>query len=87
MATRGHTMAGDEILKNSFANFAFENFEMAAYNSVITVAEHGGYAGAVQGLEANLREEKLMAAWLDESISAVTAKFVSLKERGDTARI
>ncbi len=31
MAAMGHTVAGDEILKNSFANFAFENFEIAAY--------------------------------------------------------
>ena len=30
----GHTLAGDEILKNSFANFAFENFEIAAYKSL-----------------------------------------------------
>ncbi len=42
MAAIGHTMAGDEILKNSFANFAFENFEMAAYKSLLTVAEAGG---------------------------------------------
>lgn len=87
MAALGHTIAGDEILKNSFANFAFENFEMAAYKSLITIAEHGGYGGAVQGLEANLREEQLMAAWLDENIAAVTTKFVSLKERGDSAKI
>jgi ferritin-like metal-binding protein YciE len=30
MAAMAHTVAGDEILKNLFANFAFENFEMAA---------------------------------------------------------
>ncbi len=30
MAAIGHSMADDEILKNSFANFAFENFEIAA---------------------------------------------------------
>ncbi len=30
MAALGHTVAGDEILKNSFANFAFENFEISA---------------------------------------------------------
>jgi ferritin-like metal-binding protein YciE len=30
MAAMGHTTAGDEILKNSFENFAFENFEIAA---------------------------------------------------------
>src|SRR3954468_11790660 len=31
MAALGHTPAADEILKNSFANLAFENYEIAAY--------------------------------------------------------
>src|SRR3954468_8872375 len=31
MAAIAHTFAPDEILKNSFANFAFENFEAATY--------------------------------------------------------
>jgi ferritin-like metal-binding protein YciE len=36
MAALGHTVAPDEILKNSFANNAFENFEIAAYKSLIS---------------------------------------------------
>ncbi len=36
-------MAGDEILNNSFANYAFEDFEITADNSLITLAELGGY--------------------------------------------
>jgi ferritin-like metal-binding protein YciE len=87
MAAMGHTMAGDEILKNSFANFAFENFEMAAYKSLITIAESGGYGSAVAALNENLAEEKAMAAWLDENLAAVTMKFVSLKQAGETAKI
>lgn len=47
MAALGHTVAGDEILKNSFANFAFENLEIGVYNSLITIAELGGYSGLV----------------------------------------
>ena len=87
MAAMGHTMAGDEILKNSFANFAFENFEMAAYKSLITVGEQGGYTSAVQALQLNLGEEQAMARWLDENIAAVTMKFLSLKTTGQTAKI
>src|ERR1700712_3590094 len=34
VAALGHTAAPDEILKNSFANFAFENFEIAPYKSL-----------------------------------------------------
>ena len=41
MAALAHLPAPDEILKNSFANQAFENFEMAAYTSLIAMAEAG----------------------------------------------
>ncbi|WP_075292847.1 ferritin-like domain-containing protein [Pararhizobium arenae] len=87
MAAMGHSMAGDEILKNSFANFAFENFEIAAYKSLLTIAEEGGYTEASTGLQANLREEQAMAVWLDENLANVTLKFLSLKEAGETAKI
>lgn len=33
MAAMGHSAAGDEIIKNSLANFAFENYEIAVYKS------------------------------------------------------
>jgi ferritin-like metal-binding protein YciE len=87
MAALGHTMAGDEILKNSFANFAFENFEIAAYKSLLTVAEAGGYGAAMTGLQANLSEEKAMAEWLDNNLAALTTKFLSLREAGEKAKV
>jgi ferritin-like metal-binding protein YciE len=87
MAAMGHTMAGDEILKNSFANFAFENFEMAAYKSLLTVAEAGGYGAATSALQANLAEEKAMAQWLDDNLVSVTTKFLSLREAGEKAKV
>ncbi|EJT05713.1 ferritin-like domain-containing protein [Rhizobium sp. CCGE 510] len=87
MAVMSHTMAGDEVLKNSFANFAFENFEMAAYKSLLTIAEAGGYGAASAALQANLAEEKAMAEWLDENIVSVTTKFLSLREAGEKAKV
>lgn len=87
MAALGHSMAGDEILKNSFANFAFENFEIAAYHSLITVGEHGGYASAVSALAQNLQEEENMAKWLADNLEAVTRRFISLSEAGEEAKI
>ena len=50
LAAMGHVVAGDEIIKNSLANFAFENYEIAAYNvaSVVerarTFCPGGGHA-------------------------------------------
>jgi ferritin-like metal-binding protein YciE len=87
MAAMGHTVAPDEILKNSFANFAFENFEIAAYKSLLTIAELGGFPETVTGLEANLAEEQAMATWLDANLRGVTIKFASLKKAGETAKI
>jgi ferritin-like metal-binding protein YciE len=87
MAALGHTVAGDEILKNSFANFAFENFEIAAYKSLITVAELGGYEGLVSPLQLNLDQEIAMAQWLETNLRPTTIKFAELKEAGQTAKV
>ena len=87
MAAMGHTVAGDEILKNSFANFAFEHFEIAAYKSLLTVAEIGGFSFATSALQTNLQEEENMAKWLDDNLATVTTRFVSLREAGETAKV
>ncbi|MGK9055632.1 ferritin-like domain-containing protein [Neorhizobium petrolearium] len=87
MAAMGHSVAGDEIIKNSLANFAFENYEIAAYKSLITIAELGGFPGLAPALKANLDEEVAMARWLDDNLRHVTMKFASLKEAGESAKV
>src|SRR3990170_7312578 len=42
-AAVAHVPMADEILKDTFANNAFENFEIAAYKSLITMAEVAGH--------------------------------------------
>lgn len=86
MAAIGHSAAPDEIVKNSFANFAFENFEIAAYKSLIALADRAGNTEASQLLGQNLQEEQAMAQWLDSNIEAVTLKFASLSDSGQTAK-
>ncbi|CDZ41434.1 YciE [Neorhizobium galegae bv. officinalis] len=86
MAAMGHSVAGDEIIKNSLANFAFENYEIAAYKSLITIAEHGGFPGLAPALKSNLEEEIAMAKWLDDNLKSVTMRFASLKEAGERAK-
>ena len=87
MAAVGHTVAGDEILKNSMANFAFENYEIAAYKSLLTIAELGGFPSATSALQANLQEEQNMAKWLDDNLRTVTMRFANLREAGETAKV
>lgn len=85
LAALGHTFAEDEILKNSFANFAFENFEVASYTSLLTVADAGSFAFAVPLLRKSLEEEQAMAAWVIENLPALTLKYLSLKSSDQTA--
>lgn len=82
MAAMGHAMAGDEILKNAFADYAFENYEIAAYRSLIDVAEAAGARQAVSLLQTSLTEEEEMARWIEAELPAVTRRYLSLETAG-----
>ena len=86
MAAIGHSMAPDEIVKNSFANFAFENYEIAAYKSLLALAEAAGDAQSMALLQSNLDEEEAMAAWLDQNIKSVTLQYAARREGGEPAK-
>jgi ferritin-like metal-binding protein YciE len=87
MAALGHSVAGDEILKNTFANYAFENFEIASYKSLIVLAEASGNGRDVSALEQTLGEEIAMASWIENNIEPVILRFVALTEQGLTAKV
>ena len=72
-----HSVADDEILKNTFANNAFENFEIAAYKSLLALCGAVGAAEAKEPLEASLKEEQRMAAWIDSSVEKVTMDYLA----------
>lgn len=76
MAALAHTVMPDEILKNTFANNAFEHFEIAAYKSLLSLADIAGFASAKPLLQASLKEEEAMAAWIDQNIDSVTRSYV-----------
>jgi ferritin-like metal-binding protein YciE len=86
MAAITHSAAPDEIVKNSFANFAFENFEIAAYKSLLALSNQAGNSHATELLTQNLNEELAMADWLDQNIGPVTLKYASLRAMGETAK-
>ncbi len=87
MMAMGHSMAGDEILKNSFANYAFESFEIASYKSLIAMATTLGDQAAIPALEQNLREEVAMQEWLEKQIEPTTLKFLSLEDGRGSGKI
>jgi ferritin-like metal-binding protein YciE len=76
-----HAMAGDEILKNTFANNAFEHFEIAAYKSLLSLCGSAGQKKARSMLEANLKEEERMAAWIDANVGKVTQAYLANEQR------
>lgn len=85
LAALAHVFAPDEILKNSFANFAFENFEAASYKSLIAIAEVGSFGNATSLLTRSLEEELAMAAWVDENNASLTRRYLERRAAGETA--
>ncbi len=85
VAALAHALAPDEIIKNSIANYAFENFEAASYKALITMAEAGGFETALPLLEQSLREELAMVTFLDETMPLVVTKFLARRSEGETA--
>jgi ferritin-like metal-binding protein YciE len=76
-----HAVADDEILKNMFANNAFENYEIAAYKSLLTLCRPAGADSARMPLEQNLKEEQAMASWVDQNVEKVTLDYLNKEER------
>jgi ferritin-like metal-binding protein YciE len=85
MAAITHSMADDEVLKNTFANLAFENFEIASYKSLIAMARKLGDQSAISALQQTLQEEQRMATWIDENVEQVTERYLDLKTAGQKA--
>jgi ferritin-like metal-binding protein YciE len=83
----GHTPAADEVLKNTLANFAFEHYEIAAYKSLLTLAEAAGHNAAKAALQASLREEEAMAEWIDQHIAPTTLRYVERSAAGQKAGV
>ncbi len=82
-----HAPAPDEILKNTFANFAFEHQEIASYTSLIAMAEQVGDTAAIPLLKQSLAEEKAMADFIEAAIVPITKKFMTLTQAGQTAGV
>jgi ferritin-like metal-binding protein YciE len=82
-----HAPAPDEVLKNTFANFAFEHQEIAAYTSLIAMAEAVGDSASVAPLKQSLGEEQAMADWIGGQIVPTTTRFLELTRAGAKAGV
>jgi ferritin-like metal-binding protein YciE len=82
LAAAGHMPMADEVLKNTFANHAFENFEIASYKSLIVMAEASGNQKFIPGLQETLREEEKTAQAVYDMIEPITQKFLARSAQG-----
>ena len=87
MAALGHATAGDDVLKNAFANHAFENYEIAAYTGLLTGARLCGMEEALAPLQESLAEERRMAAFVVESIPMTMERYLNLREGGESGKV
>jgi ferritin-like metal-binding protein YciE len=87
MAALAHAVAQDEVLKNTFANFAFEHFEIAAYRSLLSLTDVVGQDRAVTALQQSLKEEEEMAAFIDAHIGDTTMRYLERAAAGMTAGV
>ncbi|MFC4166982.1 ferritin-like domain-containing protein [Teichococcus aestuarii] len=87
MAALAHAPASDEVVKNSFANYAFEHYEIASYKSLLTLAELVGHQAGLSALRQSLQEEEAMAQWIDEHLGPTTLTYVQRAAQGYTAGV
>src|SRR4051812_3053466 len=85
MAAAGHMPMADEVLKNTFANHAFENFEIASYKSLIIMAEAAGHQRFIPALQETLQEEQRMAQAVHDMIEPLTRKYLMREAEGQKA--
>ena len=87
LAAIAHVPMADEILKDTFANHAFENFEIAAYTSLIAMAEATGHNQVVPALQQTLKEEQKTAQLIHDQIEPITRRYLMLEQSGQSGKI
>lgn len=84
VAALTHSAAQDEVIKNILANHAFENYEVAAYKSLLVMAETAGLSEDA-GLRQSLHEELAMAQLMGEMVEPITRKYLTLAQQSPRA--
>ncbi len=87
MAALAHAPMQDEVLKNTFANYAFEHFEIASYKALLVMADAAGDSRAPQLLNQSLAEEVGMAEWIDQNLPETIRTYLRLESQGKTAGV
>lgn len=87
LAAMTHAAAQDEVIKNTFANYAFEHYEIASYRSLLIMAEAAGDTTAIPALRESLAEEERMAQWIADHLDSTTRTYMQLTASGQKAGV
>lgn len=77
-----HAVAGDEVLKDTFANYGLEHHEIAATMSLIAMAEAAGDTNHVAQYKQMMGADSAMADFIKDQIVPTTRKYVQLEAQG-----
>jgi ferritin-like metal-binding protein YciE len=80
-----HGLAQDETLKNLYAGYAYQYEQIAAYRSLIAIAESAGETAHVSVFRQSIQEEEQAAQEVAGLIEPVTRHYVELTTSGDKA--
>ena len=86
-AAIGHMPMQDEVLKNTMTNYAFEHMEIAAYTSLIAMAQAVGDTEAVPVLQQSMQEEIDTAKFIEGQIAPTTLTYMQREAAGDKAGV
>ncbi len=77
-----HALAQDETLKNLYAGYGYQYHQIAAYRSLIAIAEAAGHREHVELFRKSLEEEKQAAQSVDNLIEPITRTYVQRTTQG-----
>jgi len=80
-----HALAQDETLKNLYAGYGYQYHQIAAYRSLIAIAEAAGHREHVELFRKSLEEEKQAAQGVEGLIEPVTRTYVKRTTQGAKA--
>lgn len=81
LAALSQAATADEILRNTVADLALENLEIASYRALIIMAREIGHDEAANLLQQSLGEEMEMAHWLQEHLADITYSYMEEQAR------
>jgi ferritin-like metal-binding protein YciE len=86
MSALTNSAAGDEIVKNGIADYAFEHFEIASYRSLVAAADELGQEKVKRVCQEILKQEEHMADWLEDHLPEVTQQYLRREATSQQAK-